>query len=205
MTEDSYNQECSICLEYITNDDITLNCRHRYHYTCLRNNISNKCPTCRKPYGINDPLPVQPIISCVDVSHKIIIFLITAVNAECVIELILDYKKIYEYWYLVSFYSIVSLFIKIYISNKYNNTRFEGISITIILQLIFIFIIFVLYLLKLIEMEQLQMKKENIINCLRITNTYNISNVICTNITRVCHTILSKTPEAFMDRKFICV
>lgn len=43
-------QECSICLENITNDNITTKCDHHYHKLCLDNwrNINNTCPMCRK-------------------------------------------------------------------------------------------------------------------------------------------------------------
>lgn len=46
--------ECSICLEELISNIITLSCNHSYHNKCiLRDNIKN-CPLCRHPININN-------------------------------------------------------------------------------------------------------------------------------------------------------
>ena len=45
--------ECSICLEYIGNDRISvLDCNHIFHNKCLEisSKVKTKCPICRKDY-----------------------------------------------------------------------------------------------------------------------------------------------------------
>mmetsp|Transcript_95470 Transcript_95470/g.205982 ORF Transcript_95470/g.205982 Transcript_95470/m.205982 type:complete len:108 (-) Transcript_95470:156-479(-) len=46
--------KCVICLEDLTNDKITLECSHAFHYKCLKNwFVKNKinCPYCRKDFS----------------------------------------------------------------------------------------------------------------------------------------------------------
>ena len=42
--------ECSICLEAICCDKCVcvLMCGHNYHYSCITQNLTGKCPLCQK-------------------------------------------------------------------------------------------------------------------------------------------------------------
>ena len=46
------DNECPICLEYMTKNIAILNCVHRYHTKCIidwmKLNKNNKCPICEK-------------------------------------------------------------------------------------------------------------------------------------------------------------
>lgn len=63
----SYLEECSICLELLKKNVITLNCNHRFHTNCILNWTNNNnnllyshdknfyiikglCPLCKKEY-----------------------------------------------------------------------------------------------------------------------------------------------------------
>ena len=55
------NEECSICLEYITNSikgECTLKCSHNIHSLCLQDlldsDLKQLCPVCRKPIEIDN-------------------------------------------------------------------------------------------------------------------------------------------------------
>lgn len=57
---------CSICLEEITTEYEELECRHRYHKTCIDEWFKEKvdCPICRQSYVINiesPPITVQEL------------------------------------------------------------------------------------------------------------------------------------------------
>jgi len=41
--------ECPICLEYLSNDDLVLKCNHCFHKACIKDWIKKNptCPTCR--------------------------------------------------------------------------------------------------------------------------------------------------------------
>ena len=49
------NIECSICLEIVEDNQITLNCNHTYHSDCLTKwlFINKICPLCRQELSIN--------------------------------------------------------------------------------------------------------------------------------------------------------
>lgn len=51
VSEIEYDNNCSICLDSLLDNDITkLSCRHIYHIKCLELSLkySNKCPSCRE-------------------------------------------------------------------------------------------------------------------------------------------------------------
>lgn len=51
MTEQQ--EKCSICLEAMQGDTLTLSCQHKYHGKCISRWFAeshNECPTCRQPY-----------------------------------------------------------------------------------------------------------------------------------------------------------
>jgi hypothetical protein len=51
MTEQQ--DKCSICLEAMQGDTLTLSCQHTYHGKCISRWFAeshNECPTCRQPY-----------------------------------------------------------------------------------------------------------------------------------------------------------
>lgn len=52
LTYDNSKIVCPICLQD-TKDFITISCGHRYHFTCISKNKTNKCPICRAKYTIN--------------------------------------------------------------------------------------------------------------------------------------------------------
>lgn len=52
LTYDNSKITCPICLQD-TKDYITISCGHRYHFTCISKNKTNKCPICRSKYTIN--------------------------------------------------------------------------------------------------------------------------------------------------------
>lgn len=45
------NDTCSICLERFDNDDVFLQCMHRFHDRCIEESLrhSKYCPNCRQP------------------------------------------------------------------------------------------------------------------------------------------------------------
>lgn len=47
--------ECSICLEYTTEEDfVILNCKHIFHEECIRVWTKGTCPMCRETYSENN-------------------------------------------------------------------------------------------------------------------------------------------------------
>lgn len=46
-----FSDTCSICLERFNNDDVFLECMHRFHDQCIRESMrhSKYCPNCRQP------------------------------------------------------------------------------------------------------------------------------------------------------------
>lgn len=57
-----YNENCPICFEKLeytvdVNDNIVLQCNHSFHYNCISNINSMKCPLCRtKIHSLPDEL-----------------------------------------------------------------------------------------------------------------------------------------------------
>ena len=39
--------DCSICLEHLSVNDLTLKCGHKFHRKCIENITNNLCPLCR--------------------------------------------------------------------------------------------------------------------------------------------------------------
>ena len=49
------SKDCSICLTVIENDELELDCNHKYHKECIETWLLNhiKCPYCRQEAKIN--------------------------------------------------------------------------------------------------------------------------------------------------------
>ena len=53
--------ECSICLEYITEENfVILNCKHIFHEECIRVWTKGTCPMCRETYSTTNNLSDKP-------------------------------------------------------------------------------------------------------------------------------------------------
>jgi hypothetical protein len=138
--------ECVICLESIQDDNITLECGHKFHNYCVSNWLKNQqsCPICRTMVFNNNEntnisnvqeIPGQDdhFINIVDTNEVVqttttytlkIIFAINSIYIGC--RSLIIYKKI-------DIYEIFYAFLPLFYVKKFTQTLFGGILLFTIL------------------------------------------------------------------------
>ncbi len=138
----------------------------------------------------------------------VLIFII--IDLLCIISMFKYYDFACKYWYLLILWIILRFLINVtidYYMNKYIYSKYI-IYILYILQILCLIIISMTFIIKYCINKHIHLNiinRNNFLNnCIRVIQTYNISNINCTSISNDCFDLLYESRDLFMNKNYTC-